>query len=220
MEQGRVRVLIAEDDLLVCEMIRGLLQDGGYQVVGEAVNGHQVIDLIVQLEGTPQRPDVVLMDVEMPEMNGVEATQQILAEHPLPVVALTAYETPDWVRRMTDAGIGAYLVKPSNAREIERAITVAMARFKDMQKVQHLNAELAARNRKLEAALAHVKLLQGLLPICAHCKKIRDDSGYWHDIDVYLSEHTDTQFTHGLCPDCQIKLYPPEIYPYLYENDD
>lgn len=220
VEKDPVRVLIAEDDLLVCEMIRGLLEDVGYQVVGEAANGREVIDLISGLDGTPEQSDVVLMDIEMPEMDGIEATRRILAEHPLPVVALTAYETPEWVCRATDAGIGAYLVKPPNASEIERAITVAMARFKDMQKVWHLNAELADRNRKLESAFAHIKTLQRLLPICVNCKKIRVDDGYWQEVDVYIAEHTDTEFTHGLCPDCQIKLYPPEIYPYLYEDND
>lgn len=220
MSKDPVRVLIAEDDLLVCAMIRGLLEEVGFQVVGEASTGREVIDLLAGLEGTPDQPDVVLMDIEMPGMDGIEATRCILAECPLPVVALTAYETPECVSRATDAGVGAYLVKPPNASEIERAVTVAIARFKDMQNVWRLNAELADRNRALEDALAHIRVLQRLLPICVHCKKIRDDDGYWQEVDVYISDRTNTEFTHGLCPDCQIKLYPPEIYPYLYEQDE
>lgn len=214
-----VRVLIVEDDLLVGEMINGLVREIGHRVVGEAINGYEAITLLERLIGTPQQPDVVLMDIEMPEMDGVETTRQILARHPLPVVALTAYETPECVRRMAEAGVGAYLVKPPGAREMDRAIVIAMARFKDMQELRQLNAQLAERNRELEEALAHIRRLQRLLPICAHCKKIRTDEGYWQEVDIYISEHTDTQFTHGLCPECQLKLYPPEIYPYLYQDD-
>jgi|GEM_PF-1199332 len=214
------RVLIVEDDLLVSAMVHGLLQEIGYQVVGEATNGEEAIDMLTRLIDTPQQPDVILMDIEMPGLDGVAATRQILAAYPLPVVALTAYETPECVHRMADAGVGAYLVKPPNAREIERAIIVATARFQDMQELKRLNAQLVERNHELEEAMAHIKKLQRLLPICAHCKKIRTDEGYWQEVDVYISEHTETQFTHGLCPECQLKLYPPEIYPYLYQDDE
>ena len=61
---------------------------------------------------------------------------------------------------------------------------------------------------ELKAALAEVKTLSGLIPICASCKKIRDDHGYWQQVESYIQKHSDAKFTHGLCPDCMIKLYP------------
>ena len=191
-----IRVIIAEDNFLVSEMTKETLKKSGYAVVGEATNGRQAVEMTKSL-----RPDVVLMDIKMPEMDGVEASRQIQDECPTPVVILTAYETADLVREASTAGVGAYLVKPPDAHEMERAIIIAMARFGDMMELRRLNAEL-------KEALDNVKTLSGLIPICASCKKIRDDAGYWHEVEVYVRDHTDAQFSHGVCPDCARRLYP------------
>ncbi|MFO7536902.1 MAG: hybrid sensor histidine kinase/response regulator [Chloroflexota bacterium] len=141
-----IRILIAEDDFLVSEMIRGLLEESGYQVVGEAENGREAITLNQTLQ-----PDVILMDLEMPEMGGLAAATHITANQPTPIVVLTAYETPDLVHEASQAGVGAYLVKPPNSQEIERAITIALARFKDLQQLHHLNQRLQSYNEELNA---------------------------------------------------------------------
>jgi hypothetical protein len=73
------------------------------------------------------------------------------------------------------------------------------------------NVELSRMNDELRDALAHVKTLQGMLPICASCKKVRDDDGYWKQIESYISEHSDAKFSHGLCPECIIKLYGKDL---------
>ncbi len=84
-----------------------------------------------------------------------------------------------------------------------------MARFEDMVELRHLNTELQTRNEALQTALAKVKQLSGLLPICASCKKIRnDDDGYWQDVAIYVRDHSEAAFSHGICPDCMKKLYP------------
>jgi AmiR/NasT family two-component response regulator len=194
-----VRVLIAEDDYLIGEMIKGLLEEIGYTVVGGAVDGLEAVEMTQSL-----RPDVVLMDIKMPDTDGLEATRLIFERCPTPVVVLTAYETPELVEEASAAGAGAYLVKPPSAREMERAIIIAMARFDDLTELRRLNAEL-------QDALAEVKTLSGLLPICSSCKKIRDDEGYWNQLETYIQEHSNVMFSHGLCPDCAKKLYP-EIF--------
>jgi AmiR/NasT family two-component response regulator len=194
--EKNVRVLVVEDDLLVGRMIQGMLEEMGYTVAGKAVNGLQAIERVQSLQ-----PDIVLMDIRMPDMDGIEATQRIFESCPTPVVVLTAYEAAELVRQASTAGVGAYLVKPPNAREMERAIMIAMARFDDMIKLRRLNEEL-------QEALAKVKMLSGLLPICASCKKIRDDEGYWQDVAVYIRDHSEAEFSHGLCPDCAKELYP------------
>lgn len=198
-----ISVLVAEDDPLVSEMVQGILTDLGYRVVGEAIDGQQVVELTRQL-----KPQVVVMDIEMPVANGIEATQSINQTCPTPIVILTAYETPGLLAQATSAGIGAYLIKPPKAQELDRAIAIALARFNDLIEVRRLNAELHARNEELQTMLARVKTLSGLLPICASCKKIRDDHGYWQQVEVYLREHADVDFSHGLCPDCAQRLYP------------
>jgi len=157
--QESIRVLIAEDDHLVGEMIKGLLQDAGYVIVGEAADGLETIEMTQSL-----RPDIVLMDIKMPDMDGIEATRLIHERCPTPVVVLTAYETEELIEEASEAGVGAYLVKPPNVREVERAITIARARFRDMmelrnyagqleQRVQERTAQLQAQYARLDAIL-------------------------------------------------------------------
>jgi AmiR/NasT family two-component response regulator len=202
-----LKILIAEDDFLVVEMVKGLLRELGHTLVGHAVNGKEAVEMVRQLS-----PDVVLMDIKMPVMDGIEATRLIQQECPTPVVVVTAHESPGLVNQVSQAGAGAYLVKPPLASEIDRAIKVARARFEDMFELRRLNRELADRNQELEQALEQIQTLRGLIPICAECKKIRDDEGYWQQVEVYLQEHTQANFSHGLCPECAARLYP-DIYP-------
>jgi DNA-binding NarL/FixJ family response regulator len=201
-----IQVLVVEDEPLVTEMIRGVLKKLRYAVIGEAASGKQAIEMTRVLQ-----PDVILMDIQMPDMDGLEATLRIYECCPAPVVILTAHDSPELIVQASEVGVGAYLLKPPNARELERAITIAVARFGDMMQLRHLNAELEARNQELLEALAKVKTLSGLLPICANCKKIRDDSGYWQQVEIYIQSHVEVEFSHGICPDCMKKLYP-EFY--------
>jgi len=141
-----IRALIVEDDTLVSEMIQGLLEELGYVVVGKAVNGAEAVEMTRVLG-----PDVVLMDIEMPNIDGIEAARRIFECCPTPVVMVTAHETSKLVEQASEVGVGAYLVKPPNGRELERAITIAVARFDDMMKLRRLNAELRTRNEDLDA---------------------------------------------------------------------
>ena len=138
-QQKAIRVLIAEDNFMVREMIRGRLEDLGHTVVGEASDGRMTVEMVHSL-----RPDVVLMDIEMPDVDGIEATRRVYQSCPTPVVILTAHETPGLVEQASRAGAGAYLVKLPKSKEIERAITIAMARFGDMMELRRLNEELDA----------------------------------------------------------------------------
>jgi DNA repair exonuclease SbcCD ATPase subunit len=97
--------------------------------------------------------------------------------------------------------VGAYLVKPPSEKELERAITIAIARHRDLLELRRLNAALTK-------ALDNIKTLRGLLPICAACKRIRNDEGYWQQVEDYVREHSEANFTHGICPECAQKLYP------------
>jgi AmiR/NasT family two-component response regulator len=209
-----VRALVVEDDALVSEMIQALLARVGYTIVGEASDGRQAVEMCRSLQ-----PDVILMDIGLPHVDGIEAARRIQEECPTPVVVLTAYEAPELVERASEAGVGAYLVKPPALRDLEQAVTIARARFDDLMALRRLNAELQGRNRELQEALTTVKTLSGLLPICANCKKVRNDRGYWQQVETYIQEHSELEFSHGICPDCRKELYPPDVYPYLYEDD-
>lgn len=134
-----VRVLIAEDDPLVAAALRGLLEGGGYVIVDIASDGRAAVEMTRRLQ-----PDCVMLDIRMPEMDGIEAARAIQESCPTPIVALTAYETPELIQRANEAGISAYLLKPPDFRELERAIILAMGRFADMMELRELNADLNA----------------------------------------------------------------------------
>jgi YesN/AraC family two-component response regulator len=194
--QQPLKILIAEDQEFMNNIIRYQMEEIGHTVIGQAMNGRQTLELVETL-----RPDVVLLDIDMPEMDGLEAARLIKEKLPCPIVLLTSYNKPEWVRRASQLGVGAYLMKPPSAEDIERAMIMAVARFADLMELRRLNNEL-------QLALDNVRVLTGLLPICANCKKIRDDKGYWEAVDGYFSKHSAVQFTHGICPDCTNKYFP------------
>jgi len=192
----KLSVLVAEDDSLVSDIIEHQLGLIGCTVVGRASDGSQVVAKSRELS-----PDIVLMDIEMPGLDGLEATAEIQRTAPRPVVLLTAHDSPELVARAGRVGAGGYLVKPTTPEELDRTLAIALARFNDLMELRRLNEEL-------KEALASVKMLSGLLPICANCKKIRDDRGYWIAVEAYIMAHTDATFSHGCCPECRQKLYP------------
>jgi len=198
-----IRVLIAEDDYLVSETIKRTLKDIGYELAGKASDGLEAVEMACSL-----KPDVVLMDIKMPEIDGLEAASRIQECCPVPVVVLTAHESQDFVDKASEAGVAAYLTKPPKPAEIERAVTISISRHKDLMELRRLNKEIESKNKELKKAFAEIKILQGFLPICSSCKKIRDDKGYWNQIESYIRDHSEAEFTHGICPDCIKKLYP------------
>lgn len=198
-----VRVVIAEDDYLVSKEISRAVKKIGHEVVAEVSTGEEAIEKTCELD-----PDVVLMDIQMPGMDGLQASKDIQVRCPTPVVVLTAYESQDLVERASDTGVGAYLTKPPNPLEVERAITISMARHSDMMTCRELYEKLSERTRELEKALSEIKTLKGLLPICTVCKKVRDDQGYWEQIEVYVQARSEAEFSHSICPECAEKLYP------------
>jgi AmiR/NasT family two-component response regulator len=204
LRPGSIGVLIVEDSMLVREMVHGMLAELGYKVVGRAADGVEAIDKAREL-----RPDVILMDLEMPRMDGLTATRRIAELSGPPVVILTAYENPRLIEKVSAAGAAAYLVKPPDRGDLHRAITVAIARQADIQRLQKLNGALQRRHQEreqllrwLQEAVAEIRTLRGLIPICAGCKKVREDDGYWKKIEVYVSEHSSAEFSHGMCPEC------------------
>ena len=196
------RVLIVEDEPVFSKMLKWMLKKEGYIIVGHATNGWQGVQMVQD-----ETPDVVLMDIEMPDMDGITACQRIYQYCPTPIVMVTGHPSLELVEQAGKAGVGAYLLKPPTFQDVERAITIATIRFKDMMTLRSLNMQLAERNQELEAALKTVKQLSGLLPICASCKKIRDTAGNWQELETYIHQHSEVSFSHGICPTCTVTLY-------------
>jgi len=142
------RILIAEDNDLVALTLEEQLKGLGYDVIGVAHTGVEAIDLAMRLS-----PDLIIMDILMPEMEGTEAAAKINAQRPTPIVMLTAYTDRDTIRRAEVAGVLGYLVKPVNEAELSPAINIALARFKELQSLRsHVN--------ELEESLEARKLIE------------------------------------------------------------
>ena len=122
-----MRVLIAEDETIIRLDLRGLLEKHGMVVCGEARNGAEAVELARELE-----PDVAVLDLRMPELDGIEAARRIRAERPIPIVMLTAYSDRSVVERAIEAGVFAYLVKPFRETDVVPAIRAAVARHEEL----------------------------------------------------------------------------------------
>ena len=208
-EPTKVRVLVAEDDYLVGKEIARELKEIGHDQIGRASTGVEALDLVCKLH-----PDVVLMDIAMPDLDGLEATRRIQEACPTPVVVVSAHESQDLVSKAGEVGVGAYLTKPPTRREIERAIIIAIARHDDLMRIRKLCAGLEAQNRELEKALAEIKTLRGFVPICMYCKKIRVGEGSWESVEINVEKRSEATFSHGLCPDCK-HLSPSFVHAEL-----
>jgi response regulator NasT len=142
----RTRVIIADDESLIRMDLREMLTNLGYLVVGEVADGRSAVNQAREL-----RPDVVIMDIKMPDMDGIEAAELLTREHIAPVVLLSAYSQRDLVQRARESGVVAYLVKPYREEELAPAIEVALARFAEFRDLQKQVSDLqeALETRKL-----------------------------------------------------------------------
>ncbi|HYK89858.1 MAG TPA: response regulator [Acidobacteriota bacterium] len=147
--------------------------------------------------------DAILLDLSLPDSQGLDTFLRVQAvASAVPVIVLTGREDEGLAEEAIRHGAQDYLVKGTiDRRMVFRAIRYAI----DRKKVEQEREELL---RELQEALSKVKLLSGLLPICANCKRIRDDSGRWTRIEEYISNRSEADFTHGICPQCIRKLYP------------
>ncbi|HPG38563.1 MAG TPA: histidine kinase dimerization/phosphoacceptor domain -containing protein [bacterium] len=134
---NNINVLIAEDDYLVCEEIVRAIKKIGCNHAGTAINGEKAVEMTLEI-----KPDVVLMDIQMPKLDGLSAARQIQQQCPTPVVILTAHETRELLEQASHVGVGAYITKPPKPEEIERAVLIAIARHKDFITLKNLNHQL------------------------------------------------------------------------------
>jgi PleD family two-component response regulator len=191
-------ILLAEESKIQSVILKRLLEDIGYTV--DAVsNGRAAADMMGK-----KTFSFLITGRLMPVMNGLELIRAVRAMK-LPGYVYTVLMTSkgsrgEFIEGM-EAGADDFLTKPVDA-------DLLRVRLRAGERILRLERGLAERNRVLETALGEVKKLSGLLPICANCKKIRDDQGYWHQVEHYIKERSDADFTHALCPSCMTELYP------------
>lgn len=195
-------MLVAEDEPLSRRLLRTQLESAGYDVVA-AENGARAWEILQSADA----PELAIVDWMMPGLDGLEICRRLRrgeARRYIYVILLTARDHVADVVAGLEAGADDYVTKPFDWNELH-------SRLRTGKRVQLLQSQLAAKVEDLESALAHVKTLQGLLPICMHCKRIRDDANSWHRLESYIEDHSNALFTHSLCRKCLEKHYPDYV---------
>jgi phosphoserine phosphatase RsbU/P len=205
-------ILIVDDSPDQQALLRSILGKAGHEDVVSADSANSA-SVLLNLDGDAptQRIDLILMDVLMPEQNGVETCRQIKrCAHlqDIPIIMVTADDDLSNLKEAFAAGAIDYISKPVNSIELLARVSSALTLKSEMDRRKTRELELRRSNEELQQALKEVKVLRGLIPICASCKKIRNDGGFWQQLEEYLGEHSEAEFSHGLCQPCIKKLYP------------
>ncbi|MDA8084691.1 MAG: response regulator [Nitrospiraceae bacterium] len=201
-DSSGISLLLVEDDQGDALLIREMLSK-----VDEQIHIHHCERLSEALEMVSGGGyDIALLDLALPDSYGLGTVRKMYSQNmDLPLIVLTGLSDEKTGIEAVKEGAQDYLVKDQiNGRLLAKSILYAIERKRIENEKQRLIGEL-------RDAMARVKVLSGLLPICSSCKKIRDDRGYWNQIESFVREHSEAEFSHGICPDCARKLYP-ELY--------
>jgi len=188
-----MRVLVADDDPLAVEVLTRTLVPAQHEVIC-AQDGGEALAILQQ----PDAPSLAILDWMMPVLDGPDVCRLIRSESPNThryLILVTRRDAREDIVAGLAAGADDYLVKPFHQGELLARVSVGV-------RMLALQDGLAARVAELEVTLSRVKQLSGLLPICAYCKSIRTDDNYWLAVEEYISTHSNTQFSHGVCPPC------------------
>lgn len=169
-------------------------------------------DALIEIE--KQEFAVIILDVQMPEMDGFETAIEIRKSKlnsNTPIIFATAKRQEEAaVFQGYESGAVDYMFKPVEPLILRCKINIFLALYRQKK-------ELEQKNRELQEALAHINTLRGIIPICMHCKKVRNDSGYWEQVEKYVKDHSGAEFTHGICPECLNRLFP-DIAPDILKD--
>lgn len=197
-----MRVLIAEDDAVSRHILETFLHKWDYEVT-TTTDGEDAWKVLKE----PNAPSLVILDIMMPGIDGLEVCRRLRqspASTPPYIILLTAIHGVREIVKGIEAGADDYLTKPYALDELRVRVQVGA-------RIIELQTSLAERVQQLEAALAHVKQLQGILPMCSYCKKIRNDRNYWQHVESYVSEHSQAEFSHSICPSCYETTVKPQL---------
>jgi CheY-like chemotaxis protein len=193
------KLLLVEDNPVQIRLIQGYLGSAMCRYF-ELNCAETLADALKQLAAGPV--DAILLDLSLPDSTGADTFNRIHTAFPnVPIVVMTGLEDEELGTSLVQAGAQDYLIKKQvNAPLLHRALRYAIER-------KRVALELEKTVAALQNALLEVQTLSGLLPICAHCKKIRDDKGYWMSVESYIGKRSGAQFSHGICPECYNQFF-------------
>lgn len=198
MQERRFRVLVVDDEQANLMLLDTILRST-YDIL-LAQSAFEAIEVISE-----QVPDLILLDVMMPGMSGFDLCRQLKADErycDIPVIFITAMSDSDSELNGLQLGAVDYIAKPFFISHVRQRVKIQLELKHRTELLQEQRAALEARTLELESALKRIKRLEGLIPICMYCKKIRNTGEIWQNLEEYLAEHSDASFTHGMCPAC------------------
>ena len=195
----RLKILLVEDNPGDADLIKEMLAD------------HALIEGDIEEAGTLSAAlsrlrsggiDIVLLDLGLPDSSGLQGVNGIQGTAPgVPIIVLTGLDDEKMGMSAIKEGAQDYIIKNYlNSRQLTRSVFFAIERNALIKEREKLYLEL-------KDAMTQIKTLKGIIPICAKCKKIRDDKGYWGQVEIYIREHSEAEFSHGICPECKEELY-------------
>ncbi|MFO8113290.1 MAG: response regulator [Desulfosalsimonadaceae bacterium] len=194
-----IKILVVDDDPDILFATSRVIKKGGYQTF-TADSGKEAMEAVKTIV-----PDLILLDVVMPDAEGPDLCRWIKNDPNFKgiYVLLTSGTRVESEQQADglDSGADGYIARPLSNREL-------LSRVDSMVRILSAERERDLLIVELKKAISEIKQLSGLLPICSHCKKIRDDKGYWSQIESYIRDHSDAEFSHGICPDCAKEHYP------------
>jgi len=223
-EFNKMKLLIIDDDIVSLNIMTAVLSKAGFENIRTAYCAQDGLEVLGR-----EKPDLILLDYLLPDMDGFALCKKLKHDHAtmdIPVFIITGADV-DYDTTMEDAfetGASEYFTKPVRLADFLPRLRTAL---KSKKLIDQVRQEIELRKKaekeqaelidELRQAIERIKTLKGLLPICSSCKKIRNDEGYWQNVERYIREHSDAQFTHGICPSCAERLYP-EVYKKIVQS--
>lgn len=207
--ENKINILIVDDRPENLLSMESLIESPELNIV-RASSGNESLGLMLDYEFA-----IVLLDVQMPGMDGFETAELMRGSEKtkhVPIIFVTALSKDQkYVFRGYESGAVDYIFKPLEPEILKSKVKVFCEIYRQKRIIQNQLTEIEEKNDVLQRQLKEIKVLKGFIPICASCKKIRDDKGYWTQVEQYVADHSEAEFTHSICPDCAKKLYP-ELY--------
>jgi DNA-binding response OmpR family regulator len=197
-----MRILIAEDDEVSRRVLQLTLGAAGHEVV-VTKNGAEALAVLE----SDNAPPLAILDWMMPDIDGLEVCRRVRSKPsltPVYLILLTAKTEKSNIVEGLNSGANDYITKPFDRQELRARVQVG-------ETVVNLQLNLADRVRELEIALSQVKQLRDIIPICSYCRQIRNDQNYWQQVETYISDQTDSQFSHSICPACYESIIKPQL---------
>ena len=212
-----MKILVVDDDSTTQKLLKGILEKQGYKDILVSDSGEQALALVKK-----DPPDLILLDIFLPGIEGYKVCSLLKEDNKtshIPIIMVTggAVQADEAIEKSFKAGATDFITKPIRYIEFLARVKSALTIKKhhdiqedEIKKRKQSEKEKEELIQKLQKAMSEIKSLEGIVPICAHCKKIRDDKGYWNMLEEYIRENSGVRFSHGMCPDCSDEVYGKE----------